>query len=189
MRLGLSWGRNARAAGMSCLALLAGLWFAAPAGAQSWNDVVAPDVRFKIEMPAPVERRTIDERDASFAGPRSVYQASLAGQNFDFDHVDYKPDVVAKRDSKTLVRDVGRGAVEKAFPRDKFTYLRDEAVTLSGWDGYALDIEGAAGEGVVMRTYLVNARLYRLLVTYSADNASKLAARRFVESFKLADSR
>ncbi|HJQ60944.1 MAG TPA: hypothetical protein VJ890_28830 [Vineibacter sp.] len=160
-----------------------------PTAAQSWSDVLAPDLRFKLEMPAPVERRQAAEREASFDGVRTVYQSALAGQNFDFDYVDYKQDIVSKRDSKAMVREIGRGAVEKAFPTARFTYLRDEAVTLSGWDGYALDIEGAAGEGVVMRTYLVKTRLYRLLVTYSADNASKEAARRFVESFKVAESR
>ena len=38
----------------------------------------------------------------------------------------------------------GRGDAEKAFPRVKYKYVRDEPVTLQGWDGYALDIEDAA---------------------------------------------
>jgi hypothetical protein len=40
-----------------------------------------------------------------------------------------------------------------------------------------------------MRTYLVTNRLYRLLVTYGTDPATKVAAVRFVDSFKIADAR
>jgi hypothetical protein len=169
--------------------LLAGVALPSMAAAQSWTDVVASDMRFKVEMPAPVERSTADEKETSFAGPRSVFHATQGGQNFDFDHVDYKPDVLAGRNSKEVVTELGRGVVEKAFPKDKYKYLRDEAVTLEGWDGYALDIESEKGDGVVMRTYLVKNRLYRLLATYGADEASKTAARRFVDSFKVAETR
>jgi hypothetical protein len=159
------------------------------AAAQGWTDVVAADMRFKVEMPAPVDRKSVDEKDASFAGPRTVYQAQLNGQNFDFDHVDYRPDVVERRASKDLVKELGRGYVETAFPKTRFKYVRDEAATLDGWDGYALDIESDKGDGVVMRTWLVKGRLYRLLATYAADDTSKGAAKRFVDSFRVADTR
>ena len=101
----------------------------------------------------------------------------------------YRPDVVERRASKDLVKELGRGYVETAFPKTRFKYVRDEAATLEGWDGYALDIESEKGEGVVMRTWLVKGRLYRLLVTYAADEASRGAARRFVDSFRVADTR
>ncbi|MCW5748869.1 MAG: hypothetical protein KIT36_21955 [Alphaproteobacteria bacterium] len=169
--------------------LLAGIAAAGGARAQAWSDVLPTDMRFRIEMPAPVARHSVDEKEAAFAGARTVYEAALAGQNFDFDYVDYRPDALGGQDSKATVRALGRGAVEKAFPRDKYTYRRDEAVTLSGWDGYALDLEATAGGGVVMRTYLVKTRLYRLLATYGADPASKAAALRFADSFKVADTR
>ena len=67
--------------------------------------------------------------------------------------------------------------------------MRDEAVTLQGWDGYALDIQDAAGAGVMMRTYIVRDRLYRLLATAEADMKSRSAALRFVDSFKVAEVR
>ena len=41
----------------------------------------------------------------------------------------------------------------------------------------------------MMRTYIVKDRLYRLLVTSKADPASKSAAQRFVDSFRLAETR
>jgi hypothetical protein len=157
--------------------------------AQTWSDVIATDMRFRIEMPAPVARKTVDEQEASFAGPRMVYQASGNGNNFDFDYVDYRPEVIEHSDRKAMILDLGRGVVEKAFPRARYKYVRDEAVTLDGWEGYALDLEGENGDGVIMRTYLVTNRLYRLLVTYGTDPATKVAAVRFVDSFKIADAR
>jgi hypothetical protein len=179
---------SARLQRVVSLLLAIGCCFAASARAQSWTDVIATDMRFKIEMPAPVERKSVTEKEAAYAGPRSVYQSSIGAQNFDFDHVDYTPEHVARRGSKEMVRDLGRGAVETAFPKSRFKYLRDEAVTIEGWEGYALDIEGEGGDGVMMRTWLVKNRLYRLLVTFGPDEPSKAAARRFLGSFRVAET-
>lgn len=186
----LTWSRRAATALLLCAGMglsLAGL--SARAAAQGWTDVVPPDARFKVEMPAPVERGTVDEQEPGTAGPRTVYQAALGKHNFDFDHVEYRDDVIARQDRKAMVLDLGRGAVEKQFPKAKYRYTRDEAVSLQGWEGYALDIEDEKGDGVMMRTYLVQRRLYRLLVTYDAEPATRAAAARFVESFRVADER
>ena len=80
-------------------------------------------------------------------------------------------------------------AAEKAFPRAKFKYVRDEPIGLQGWDGYALDIEDAQGAVVQMRTYIVKDRLFRLLVTAKNNEASKAAAKRFLDSLRLAETR
>lgn len=66
---------------------------------------------------------------------------------------------------------------------------RDELVTLQGWDGYALDIEGQDGGFVMMRTYIVKDRLYRLLVTAKSDMKTRSAALRFIDSLRLAETR
>ncbi len=42
---------------------------------------------------------------------------------------------------------------------------------------------------VMMRTYIVKDRLYRLLVTATADPKTREAANRFLDSFKLAEGR
>ena len=76
-----------------------------------------------------------------------------------------------------MARDLGRGEAEKAFPTSTHKYVRDEAVTLQGWDGYALDIQDAAGAGVMMRTYIVRDRLYRLLVTHKGDMKTRSASK------------
>ena len=67
--------------------------------------------------------------------------------------------------------------------------MLDEPVTLQGWDGYALDIEDAQGALVQMRTYIVKDRLFRLLVTAKNNEASKAAAKRFLDSLRLAETR
>ena len=95
----------------------------------------------------------------------------------------------AHRDTKQMARDLGRGEAEKAFPRAKYKYVRDEGVTLQGWDGYALDIEDTTGAMVMMRTYIVKDRLYRMLVTAKPDMRSKTAALRFIDSLRLAETR
>ena len=68
-------------------------------------------------------------------------------------------------------------------------WSRDEPVTLQGWDGYALDVQAPTGEIVMMRTYIVKDRLYRLLVTAKSDMRTRSAGLRFIDSLRLAETR
>jgi hypothetical protein len=167
--------------------LIAPLLVPLSARAQSdeWQTVVAPDLRFRLEMPAPVEKST-GEKEKGHVAPRQAWESKRGQQIFDFDYADYESGWFSSHDTKQMARDLGRGDAEKAFPTSTHKYTRDEAVTLQGWDGYALDIEDANGAGVMMRTYIVRDRLYRLLTTTDADMKSKSAALRFVDSFKIA---
>jgi hypothetical protein len=154
-----------------------------------WQAVVGPELRFRFEMPTPIEKVTAPEKEKGHATPRIGWSAKRDGQMFDFDFVDYDDGWFSKRDSREMAKELGRGEAEKAFPKDKYKYARDEPVQLQGWDGYALDIEDAAGVLVMMRTYIVKDRLYRLLVTATADSKTREAANRFLDSFKLAEAR
>ncbi len=173
-------------------ALVAGLVVAplvARAQAEGWQQVIAPDLGFLLDMPAPVKLSTAAETEKGHVGPRRAWLSQRDGEMFDFDYVDYESGWPGARDSRATARELGRGDVEKAFPRSKFKYTRDEAVVLQGWDGYALDIEDGEGSAVLMRTYIVGVRLYRFLTTHKRDEPSRAAARRFVESFKLSSAR
>ena len=171
--------------------LLAPLLVPAMARAQSdeWQTVIAPDLRCRLEMPSPAEKSTAGDKEKGHVAPRLSWESRRGQQIFDFDYADYEPGWFSSHDTKQMARDLGRGEAEKAFPTSTHKYLRDEAVTLQGWDGYALDIQDAAGAGVMMRTYIVRDRLYRLLATAEADMKSKNAAMRFVDSFKVAETR
>jgi len=160
----------------------------AQAQADEWQTVVAPDLRFRLEMPAPAAKSTADEKEKGHAGARVAWESRRGDQIFNFDYVDYDPGWFSSRDSKVMAKELGRGDAEKAFPKPKYKYLRDEPITLQGWDGYALDIEGDAGASVMMRTYIAKDRLFRLLVTVG-DEASKAAANRFLDSLKLAETK
>ncbi len=96
---------------------------------------------------------------------------------------------LAHRNNADLAAWLAKQPAEKAFPRATFKYVRDEPVTLQGWDGYALDIADAQGALVMMRTYIVKDRLYRLLVTAKDNEASKAAAQRFLDSLRLSETR
>jgi len=161
----------------------------ARAQSDDWQTVIAPDLRCRLEMPQPAEKSEGGEKEKGHAAARISWQSKRGSQIFDFDYVDYESGWFTSRDTKQMARDLGRGEAEKAFPRDKYTYVRDEAVTLNGWDGYALDIQDTTGASVIMRTYIVRERLYRMLVTATPDPQSKSAALRFVDSLKLAETR
>ena len=160
------------------------------ARAQSeWQTVVGRDLRFRLEMPAPVKQSKAGEVEKGQASERIAWHSSHDGDMFDFDYVDYQPGWFTDQDAKVMARELGRGEAEKAFPKPKFNYLRDEPVTLQGWEGYALDIEAPSGEVIMMRTYIVKDRLYRLLVTAKPNDDAKANAKRFLESLKLADTK
>jgi hypothetical protein len=160
----------------------------ARAQTDEWQTVVAPDLRFRLEMPAPATKSTADEKEKGHASARVAWESKRGDQIFNFDYVDYDPGWFSSRDSKVMAKELGRGDAEKAFPKPKYKYLRDEPITLQGWEGYALDIEGEAGAGVMMRTYIAKDRLFRLLVTVG-DEASKAAANRFLDSLKLSETK
>ena len=163
---------------------------AARAQSDEWQTIVAPDLRFRLEMPSPAAKTTADEKEKGHAAPRAAWESKRGQQIFDFDYVDYDPGWFSKKDSKEMAKELGRGDAEKAFPKPKYKYLRDEPITLQGWDGYALDIDGDGGSGVMMRTYIAKDRLFRLLVTVdNNDLASKNAAGRLLDSLKLAETR
>jgi hypothetical protein len=170
-----------------------GVLLAAPLAARAqgdqWQAIVAPDLRFRLEMPAPANKTTADEKEKGHAAPRVAWESKRGAQIFNFDYVDYDSGWFSSHDGKEMARELGRGDAEKAFPKPKYKYLRDEAVLLQGWDGYALDIVGDGGAGVMMRTYIVKDRLFRMLVTVDDDLESKNAAGRFLDSLKLAESR
>ena len=160
-------------------------------GAQpaEWQTVVGRDLRFRLEMPAPATESKAAEKEKGHAGERVAWAAKRDGEMFDFNYVDYQPGWFSNQDGKTMAKELGRGEAEKAFPPATFKYVRDEPVTLQGWDGYALDIADAQGALVMMRTYIVKDRLYRLLVTAKDTEASKAAAQRFIDSLRLAETR
>ena len=160
------------------------------ARAQSdWQTVVGRDLRFRLEMPAPAQESKAGEKEKGHASERVAWHSSRDGDMFDFDYVDYQPGWFTEQDSKTMARELGRGEAEKALPPSKYKYLRDEPVTLQGWDGYALDVEAPDGAVVMMRTYIVKDRLYRLLVTVKPNDEAKANAKRFLESLRLAQTR
>ena len=104
--------------------------FAAHAQSDNWQTVVGPDLSFRVEMPAPADKATANEKEKGHATPRVAWQAKRDGQIFDFDFVDYDDGWFSKRDSKVMAKELGRGEAEKAFPKDKYKYVRDEPVSL-----------------------------------------------------------
>jgi hypothetical protein len=172
------------------LLLLGAVAMPLAARAQSeWQTVVGRDLRFRLEMPAPVQQSKASETEKGHASERLAWHSSRDGDMFDFDYVDYQPGWFTEQDVKTMARELGRGAVEKAFPPATYKYPRDEPVTLQGWDGYALDVEAPDGAVVMMRTYIVKDRLYRLLVTVKPNDDAKANAKRFLDSLRLADTK
>jgi hypothetical protein len=140
-------------------------------------------------MPSPAEKTVAGDKEKGHVAPRQSWESKRGQQIFDFDYADYESGWFSSHDTKQMARDLGRGDAEKAFPASTHKFVRDEPVTLQGWDGYALDIQDAAGVGVMMRTYIVRDRLYRLLATAGADMKSRSDAVRFVDSLKLAETR
>lgn len=184
-----------RGIGANCMKRrsLALMMIAAPLAVRAqpaeWQTIVGRDLRFRLEMPAPATETKAGEKEKGHVSERISWASKRDGEMFDFDYVDYQPGWFSERDSKQMARDLGRGEAEKAFPRAKFKYVRDEPVALQGWDGYALDIEDAQGAVVMMRTYIVKDRLFRLLVTAKNNEQSKAAAQRFLDSLRLAETR
>ncbi len=96
--------------------MLAALPLAAQAQPAEWQTVVGPDLRFRLEMPAPANKTSAAEKEKGHAGERVAWASKRNGEMFDFDYVDYEPGWFSAKDSKEMARELGRGEAEKAFP-------------------------------------------------------------------------
>src|SRR6187402_1097935 len=90
------------------LASLLVLPTAARAQADEWQTIVAPDLRFRLEMPAPATKSTADEKEKGHASPRIGWESRRGEQIFNFDYVDYDAGWFSSRDSKDMARELGR---------------------------------------------------------------------------------
>src|SRR5471030_2952243 len=110
------------------LSLLA-LPIAARAQSDEWQTVVAPDLRCRLEMPAPVNKSADAPKETGHAAPRVAWESKRDGDIFDFDYVDYDPTWFTSRHAKEMAKELGRGDAEKAFPKAKYKFVRDEPLT------------------------------------------------------------
>ncbi|HKV15641.1 MAG TPA: hypothetical protein VJQ81_11385, partial [Reyranella sp.] len=63
--------------------LLATLPFAARAQSDGeWQTIVAPDLRFRLEMPSPAEKSVAGQKDPGNIAPRVAWESRLADQIF-----------------------------------------------------------------------------------------------------------
>ena len=63
----------------------------ARAQTDEWQPVVAPDLRFRLEMPAPATKSTADEKEKGHASVRVAWESRRGDQIFNFDYADYDP--------------------------------------------------------------------------------------------------
>ena len=94
----------------------------ARAQADDWQTIVAPDLRFRLEMPSPATKSVATEKEKGHASARVAWESRRGGQIFNFDYVDYDPGALSSRDSKEMARELGRGEAEKAFPKPQYKY-------------------------------------------------------------------
>ena len=81
------------------LASLLVLPAAARAQADEWQTIVAPDLRFRLEMPAPAAKATAEEKEKGHASTRVAWESRRGEQIFNFDYVDYDAGWFSSRDS------------------------------------------------------------------------------------------
>jgi hypothetical protein len=81
------------------LALLAAP-LAVQAQPAAWQTVVGRDLRFRLEMPAPVKESRAAETEKGHASERLAWASKLDDEMFDFDYVDYQPGWFSTHDSK-----------------------------------------------------------------------------------------
>ncbi|MDB9524500.1 hypothetical protein PN498_00745 [Oscillatoria sp. CS-180] len=141
--------------------------------------------QFSISTPAPLEetQQSVDTP----VGPIEIY--TFTAEQDDAAYVvaysDYPPEIVEQTDPDQLLDSSRDGAINNLGG----TLVSEEAIDLEGNPGRSLVIstDVNAGEPAVIdsRIYLVENRLYQILVVMPEDDNDDAASTNFLESFSL----
>jgi hypothetical protein len=134
----------------------------------------------------PVEPKTTSNKQATNAGEIEVNSAMAthADTSFAVATTDYPPDFIEPGDAETMLDD-GRDGMVATY---NGTVVKDEKIKLGDHPGRAVTIEADA-QGVtvkiISRFYLVDNRLYQLMIVGMKDKINEADATKFLDSFKL----
>jgi hypothetical protein len=140
---------------------------------------------FSISTP-----KTMEETQQSVqtpVGPINIY--TFTAESNDSAYVvaysDYPPEIVAQSDPEMLLDSSRDGALNNLGG----TLVSEEVIDLDGNPGRSLVIDTATETGdkatINSRIYLVNNRLYQILVVTPESKAEKVDSAAFLESFSL----
>ena len=165
------------------LCLAATLLLAADDATTKPADFAPKDGRFTVQMPGEPKEQTskvntpIGPIDVhlfiSAPDPKSAYMVGYS---------DYPEEVVKKSDSDKILDGARDGAVRNV----KGTLESEKKITMDGHPGrdYVISTEGFRGRE---RIYLVNARLYQVMLLGSKEFVTGKDADKFLDSFKLTE--
>ena len=171
-----------------CLCAIA--LFAAGCGAKvDWQEYKAEDAGFSVLMPSK-DVQTESSATSTVAGPIliNMYSVSLSKAYYmvAYNEMDFLEDADLSDSDRDDILEGGVEGALNTFPDGEFIYKRD--VTLDGHPGKEYRAEGTKNDlkmVVFGKAYLVDTRLYQVMVTTVKSDANDEGIRKFMDSFKL----
>jgi hypothetical protein len=152
--------------------------------AAEWRDFTSPDGSFTIALPGdPIEKK---ETTKTAAGNMDMHLFTLDLRNISYAviYTDFPPAFLQMPNAAEKLLEGGRnGAVAQVKGR----LVSDQPISIGRHPGRELQIECSQGT-ILARIYIIDGRLYQMIVLTPTGKAISHDARKFLESFRVVSS-
>jgi hypothetical protein len=168
------------------LAFILSLAFILLAGCQkfSWKDFSSAEGKFSVLMPGTPQNHS-QSLNSPF-GPVTTYAFVYSNNDsaFAVSYTDYPQDPTRGINTQKVLD----GARNSLLAKPGGTLIGESSISLGSYPGREVQMVTAEGDGkhaLRTRVYLVNSRLYQVMVVLPNEEASSENAVKFLDSFKL----
>lgn len=153
----------------------------AVASAQEWKDFTSAECRCSAQFPGTPQQRTQPAQSKFGSLEGKIITLDVPGNAwFAVYFTDYPKDAAEKRKPDVILND----ARDEAVKNVKGKLATETKITMNGFPGRELRIDAPGDMTLHARMYVVNERLYHLLVVTSKAKDASADAKKFLESFK-----
>lgn len=152
----------------------------AAAQAQDWKEFNSNECRCSALFPGTPQSKTQGMQTKVGTLEAKMFMLEMPSAFYAMAYVDYPKDAVAKGAPDELLNGARDGAVGNV----KGKLVSETKITMNGAPGRELRIEAPGDLNLTARIYLVNQRLYQVLVVAPKAKEGEAEAKKFLDSFK-----
>ncbi len=140
---------------------------------------------FSIMTPITLEEQTQPVDTAAGQIEMHLFMGDQGNTGYVIAYADYPPEIIAESDSQTLLEGVRDGAIGNV----NGALVSEQAISINGYPGIEIvaNVTNDGGEEGVLKAhvYIVNNRLYQVMIITQQGDTDTAEMDEFLQSFKL----